>query len=166
MAQKRMVAVTLRLTLLQKDRDYPTGMQLGDSREAVLELGAPITIGRAPFVDIHVNAPSVGRQAVNMMRRAYGVWIYDQGSGGGSRIEAYGVITEGPQCPLPNGAILWIGLVVFRVEFRTRSGKSLIEVPPNSRMHPTSARARRRCPRRWFCLTSGSTDRGCRNCRP
>ena len=60
--------------------------------------------------------PCVGRNAVRVTLQPDGVWIYDCGSGGGSRIESDGVQIERPACPLSDGAILWISdAVAFRV---------------------------------------------------
>ena len=52
----------LRFVLVEKDGDRPEDMALGDSFDVRLEASIPIIVGRAPFADVLVSAPSVGRK--------------------------------------------------------------------------------------------------------
>jgi len=115
-----MMFATLHLTLLA-DGDRPANLSIGESREALLRLGRPITIGGTPAADIHIVAPSVGRRVVEVVLQSDDVWVLDLGSGGGSRLDSEGQITDRPRCRLPSDSTLWIGRVAFRVEIRTPS---------------------------------------------
>ncbi len=106
----------IKLILIEKDRDQPEDMSVGDSVSIVVDESRQIFIGRAPEVDVLVKAPSVGRKVVALWLETEGVMVGDLGSGGGSALEINGVRTQRPQCLLPDGAVLWIGRVGFRVK--------------------------------------------------
>jgi pSer/pThr/pTyr-binding forkhead associated (FHA) protein len=90
-------------------------MAVGDSIRIVIDESRQIVIGRAPMVDAVVMAPSVGRNVVGLELTPVGVVIRDLGSGGGSAVQVSGVRTNRPEGPLPDGSLLWIGRVGFRV---------------------------------------------------
>lgn len=108
--------VGIKLILIEKDGDLPDDMSVGDSVNIVVDESRQIFIGRAPEVDVLVKAPSVGRNVVAFWLETEGVMIRDLGSGGGSALEVNGVRTQRPQRLLPDGAVLWIGRVGFRVK--------------------------------------------------
>ena len=113
-----MSSVAVRLVVVEKDGAAPTAMSPGDAIEFHVERSKPIVIGRAPGNDVVVSAPSVGRRVVQISFPQEGLWVEDLGSGGGSALEVDGVRTERPGCRCPDQAVLWIGGVGFRVEFR------------------------------------------------
>jgi len=106
----------IKLVLIEKDRGLPDDMSVGDSVNIVVDESRQIFIGRAPDVDVLVKAPSVGRHVVALWLETDGVMVRDLGSGAGSVLEVNGVRTQRPQRLLPDGAVLWIGRVGFRVK--------------------------------------------------
>lgn len=111
-----MNAVTLRLVLVRKQGEEPENMALGDVLEAPLDK-YPVYIGRCEDVELYVGASSVGRHVVRIWLGPDGVRIEDTCSGGGSALEFNRVFIERPSSqPLLDQSLLWIGLVVFRVE--------------------------------------------------
>ncbi len=108
--------VGIKLILIEKDGGLPDDMSVGDSVNVIVDEFRRIFIGRAPEVDVLVNAPSVGRKVVALWLVAEGVMVRDLGSGAGSVLEVNGVRTHRPQRLLPDGAALWIGRVGFRVK--------------------------------------------------
>jgi pSer/pThr/pTyr-binding forkhead associated (FHA) protein len=111
-----MAAVTLELTLVQKDGEHPKDIALGESREIQLEASRQIVIGREPSVDFVVRAPSVGRHVVRLTLEGGGVWVDDLGSGAGSSLQFKGLATHRPRHQLlPDQALLQVGRVGFRI---------------------------------------------------
>jgi pSer/pThr/pTyr-binding forkhead associated (FHA) protein len=110
-----MRSATIILTLIEKDGDRPSDMALGDSTRIVMDGSRRLVIGRAPMVDVAVDAPSVGRSVVSLEVTSEGVRVMDLGSGGGSALEVDGARTDRPCGLLPDGSVLWIGGVGFRV---------------------------------------------------
>ena len=90
-------------------------MALGQVTELRLGQSSPLIIGRSPWVDMYVDAPSVGRRAVSLTLEPEGVRIRDLGSGGGSLLESNGVAVHRPNCLLAGGAILAVGAVSFHL---------------------------------------------------
>lgn len=86
-----------------------------ESAEVRLEAGKPITIGRASMADVRVMDLSAGRYVVRLTHTPEGVWVEDLASGGGSALELGGEVRPRPNCLLPDGAVLQIGGVRFRV---------------------------------------------------
>jgi hypothetical protein len=105
--------------LIEKAGDEPRDMALGLVTEVPLELEQSY---KAPDVDLRVNGPAVGRNAVRLTLMPDGVWVQDLRSGGGSSLEMDGAVTDRPSCRIRHGAVLRIGrtaangAVAFRVE--------------------------------------------------
>lgn len=85
------------------------------SGELTLAEGGSAVIGRAPFVDFRVVDPSVGRNVVRLSVAGGALHVEDLASGGGSAVEIDGERIDRYSGVLPDGAVLWVGAVGFRV---------------------------------------------------
>ena len=106
----------VRLVLVAKQGEQPTDMTLGDAIAVEVSPERLIRIGRSGDVDIDVQASTVGRRVAQLSQAGAELWVQDLGSGGGSRLEVEGKVICRPDRAVPNGALLWIGEVGFRVE--------------------------------------------------
>jgi hypothetical protein len=113
-----MNTLNLKLVLIEKDGNAPTGMEVGDTIDVTLDASRPVTIGREPTVDLCIPVRTVGRRVVRLYLAPDGLWVEDLGSGGSSSLEINGVLTLRPHCHVPDKAVLRIGPVGFRVELQ------------------------------------------------
>lgn len=86
-----------------------------EAAEFRLGPGQEMIIGRSPDATFRVADLSAGRLVVRLSHTPAGVWVKDLASGGGSALEAGGTVTGRPDCLLPDGAILRLGGVEYRV---------------------------------------------------